>query len=214
MKAIQKTTAKSVTLMFLLFLMSLTPLKTQAQVTVGSLLDPARAALLELKTQQDASLTVANGVVHDKNITSTTGGFLLPRVKLVDPATMEPFILTTDPEWTSATSTIKLKLAGLMVYNLSTTPSGLIPGICVWDGSKWNTATPSLAISAQPKKFTFYENFVLKPEVIARLTVTASGGVAPLNYQWYQVTGSNIHVRVGTSLGTAGGANTEAYDPT
>ena len=68
-----------------------------AQVTVGSDISPSRATLLELKSQQTVGTITA--VTDAGNVTSTTGGFLLPRVKLVSTATLEPFITTTDPEY-------------------------------------------------------------------------------------------------------------------
>jgi uncharacterized protein (TIGR02145 family) len=180
----------------------------KAQVTVGSGITPTRAALLDLKDQQTTG-TVPS-VLDNANITSTTGGLLLPRVKLVSPTTMEPFIPVTDADWIANTNSIKEKLAGLLVYNL-TTSGILVSGICVWDGAKWTSVQPPLQPGTQPKAFTFYE---LGTEAPAALTFTASGGVAPIKYEWFRVTGSNIHVRVGTSLGMAAVGNNSYTPPT
>ena len=183
----------------------------QAQVTIGADIAPNSATLLDLKMQQLTG-TISN-VTDNVNVTSTTGGLLLPRVKLVSPTTMEPFIATTASEWVSNTNSIKQRLAGLMVYNLSNT-NGLLIGINVWDGSKWNSTQTPFYISTQPKAFTWYENFVLKLETIAPLTVAVSGGVAPITYQWYQVTSSNLHVRISSPVILGSGGTTATYTPT
>lgn len=110
----------------------------QGQVTIGSNNPPSKAALLDIK-DKDATNPIT--VTDDANITSTKGGLVLPRVKLVDPVTLEPFIPTTDTEWTSAaTSKIKEKHAGLMVYNL-TVNTNFAQGIYIWNGSKWVIAS-------------------------------------------------------------------------
>jgi len=115
-------------------LLSVTVLLNQvrAQVTIGSGIPPAKAALLEIKTQQpDAD-----------NVTSNTGGLGLPRVQLVDKYTLEPFIKKADPEWDTGTQEATKKgHAGLMVYNLrtnSSTGQSFSEGIYVWDGAQWN----------------------------------------------------------------------------
>ncbi|MDR2474781.1 MAG: hypothetical protein LBD45_02880 [Bacteroidales bacterium] len=98
-----------------------------AQVTIGADVEPQKAALLELATQQ------ADG----DNVTSTKGGLIIPRVKLVSATTLEPFIATTDPDWTNnATTKIKEKHAGLIVYNL-TANTTFSKGLYVWDGAEW-----------------------------------------------------------------------------
>ncbi len=101
-----------------------------AQVTIGSGDQPVRAALLDIKTQ------VADG----DNVTSKDGGLVLPRVKLENKNTLDPFINSaSDPEWNDAAKKAKLMKShtGLMVYNLST--SGVFePGIYIWDGIQWN----------------------------------------------------------------------------
>jgi hypothetical protein len=82
-----------------LLAMSLTTNTLYSQVTIGSDIAPTRAALLDLKMRQEATVT---GSFTDDNITSTTGGILLPRVKLINPNTLEPFIATSDNDWTDA----------------------------------------------------------------------------------------------------------------
>lgn len=120
----------------LVFLLTLTviTLTNHAQVTIGSSREPSNAALLELKTQDAINPAT---VTDDANITSTKGGFVLPRVKLKDLNTLEPFIPLSDQDWLNAsTSKIKEKHAGLMVYNINTA-SPFAQGIYTWDGGKW-----------------------------------------------------------------------------
>jgi hypothetical protein len=94
----------------------------RAQATIGSSLPPASHALLDLKEHQpDAS-----------NVTAAKG-LLLPRVKLVDEHTLQPFI-------TSATAADKKNATGLTVYNL-TTSGHFTPAIYVWNGDHWLQAS-------------------------------------------------------------------------
>jgi uncharacterized protein (TIGR02145 family) len=177
-----------------------TTLNLQAQVTIGSEIAPTKAALLELKTQQKNATDITS-VDDIDNVTSTTGGLLLPRVKLVSTTTMQPFIDPADPEWTSTSNKLKERLAGLMVYNLTTAGGVLYPGVWVWNGTQWVTSDINLSsiiyISEQPKAFTFYET---GEETPAPLVFTASGGESPFTYQWYRITGNNVHVRVAVPL--------------
>jgi uncharacterized protein (TIGR02145 family) len=174
-----------------------------AQVTVGSDITPSAATLLDLKSEQTAG-TLTNAM-DTKNITSRTGGLLLPRVKLVATSTLEPFL--TDAE---AGDSLKLRLAGLMVYNLTFTEDVFTQGVYTWDGTKWTTsqineiAALTVASGGQPKAFTFYEQGT---ETVQPLSFSVNGGKGSLSYQWYQITGTNIHVRVGTKIGTSPAIN-------
>lgn len=191
----------------------------QAQVTVGSDLPPHRTALLDIKTRQAAGKI--NTVGDDDNI-SATGGLLLPRVKLSSTNTLEPFVETTDPDWTDAEKQKKLRMSavGLMVYNIETLGDGnsIYPAVYTWDGEKWSTsqANPSkMEITEQPKAFSFYET---GEETLIPLKFGISGASGTITYQWYQLTGNNVHVRVGTKIGEPGaisgdGANTDSFTP-
>ena len=111
-----------------------------AQITIGMLKVPETAAIVDLKTQSsDASLI---SVSDNNNITSTTGGLLLPRVKLVSATTLQPFI-------TGADSQTNLRHAGLTVYNINDT--GFDVGIYVWNGSSWEkpATSPTTAIPGE-----------------------------------------------------------------
>lgn len=108
---------------FIILLLSLFyNLNVHAQVTVGTDEAPEKAALLQIKDQSaDAN-----------NVTATQGGFLLPRVQLVQSNELIPFIA-------SATQQERKLHEGLIVYNLTDNPdNGLEVGINYWDGEKWN----------------------------------------------------------------------------
>ncbi|MDR2498310.1 MAG: hypothetical protein LBD28_02595 [Tannerellaceae bacterium] len=114
-----------------------------AQVVVGSSNDPERAALLDLKTQSAKTDNISS-VTDDANVTSTKGGLVLPRVRLVNPSTLEPFISASDPDWANNSAKIREIHAGLSVYNL-TTNAGFIPGVYTWSGDQWILlATPTI----------------------------------------------------------------------
>jgi hypothetical protein len=193
-----------------------TTTKLSAQVTIGSEIPPTRAALLDLKTKQEATV---NGPIHPNNATSTSGGLLLPRVTLVSTNTMEPFIPTTDAEWMDAAKgpILKARLTGLMVYNLTNDPPSLYPGVWTWDGTHWVTsgvnAASILVVRTQPKPFTFYETGW---ETAVPLTFTVSGGTGSLSHQWYRITSNNVHVRVAEKItANAWGTNynTDSFTP-
>jgi hypothetical protein len=184
----------------------------QAQVTIGSEYAPTKAALLELKDRQAGTVT---SVSDPNNATSTSGGFLLPRVELASVSTLEPFISANDPDFKDDDQ-LKLKLAGLMVYNI-TNQGSLYPAVYTWNGLMWVTSQINASVSAidvQPQAFTFYET---GSETIQPLTFTV-GGSGTWSYQWYQLVGSNIHVRVATPVGESGtvtgtGADTKSFTP-
>ena len=113
----------------------------RAQLTVGMDKDPELAALLDLKTQQIDG--ILSSVSDDNNVTSTVGGLLLPRIKLISANSLQPFIVDADEQ-------INLRHAGLTVYNINTTDFEL--GIYVWNGSEWEkpaTSSTSTATSGE-----------------------------------------------------------------
>jgi hypothetical protein len=93
----------------------------QAQVVIGSLGNPERAALLQIK---DKEANPAGGA------TATTGGLLLPRVSLIHASDIT--VISTN-----VTTAKKEALTGLLVYNVNTSGE-LDEGIYEWDGSAWN----------------------------------------------------------------------------
>jgi hypothetical protein len=111
------------------------PFLASAQTTIGSGGPAARGALLELKTMEPAS--PAN-LTDNANVTSASGGLLLPRVKLTNPLTLDPLIPDADPDWLDAGVTkIKERHVGLTVYNL-TSSKDFKPGVYSWNGSRWS----------------------------------------------------------------------------
>ena len=97
------------------------PFAAMAQVTIGSLEAPERAALLNLKSHApDAD-----------NVTSGEGGLLLPRVELEDHHSLAPLIVNAD-------ANEKRNHIGLIVYNVTDDePAELAPGFYYWDGGEW-----------------------------------------------------------------------------
>jgi hypothetical protein len=118
---------KKIILISLICLVSTQILKSQ--VTVGSFNEPVKAALLDLKTKNADT----NNVTVENN---GRGGLVLPRVKLVDKTTLEPFISKTSDDWKKKESEMKKLHIGMMVYNLET-GKGFSPGIYVWEASGW-----------------------------------------------------------------------------
>jgi hypothetical protein len=188
-----------------------------SQVTVGSNIASTKGALLDLKTRQISGKPAAG--VDPNNYTASLGGggLLLPRVILEGTNSLKP--LLTDAE---ATDSLKYLLTGLMVYNIATVGSpvpSLYPSVYTWDGSQWKTSEANkvdiLTITTQPKTFSFNESG--STDSVKTLSVITSGGVGTLKYQWYQISGNNVHVRVGDSLvhgnDKANGSQTASYRP-
>ncbi|MDR2495722.1 MAG: hypothetical protein LBD21_01145 [Tannerellaceae bacterium] len=117
------------------------PYAAAAQVVIGSASDAGRAALLELKSQS-ADRDNISSVSDDANVTSTKGGLLLPRVRLVSPTTLEPFIPEANPDWAGNVAAIRETHAGLCVYNL-TSDAYFVPGVYSWTGDLWRLVASS-----------------------------------------------------------------------
>lgn len=93
-----------------------------AQVTIGLDEEPEKAALLQIKDQP----------ANADNITSTTGGFILPRVQLEKRKELIPF-------YEGASTQEKRLHTGLIVFNMKAVESeDLKAGIHYWDGGKWS----------------------------------------------------------------------------
>lgn len=105
-----------------------------SQVTIGMGEAPAKLALLQLKDQAaDAS-----------NVTGTKGGLVLPRVKLVDLNTLQPFMNSAETNYVNE----KILSVGMMVYNVNDLPaSSISPGVYCWNGQKWEMSTMPSAFS-------------------------------------------------------------------
>jgi hypothetical protein len=109
--------------------------KLNAQVTIGSLIDPEKASLLDIKDK----------AADSNNETANSGGLGLPRVRLVNRNTLEPFIPVSDQEWIDNSNKLKEHHAGLMVYNINVPPvednskadEMFRQGIYIWNGERW-----------------------------------------------------------------------------
>lgn len=124
---------KSIIISSLLLLFSVATL--QAQVSVGSVVEPESGMLLQIKNKE-----VTNPSTDNVTVDANGGGLLLSRVQLVNRETLEPFIKLADAEWnTSNREQTKIKHAGLMVYNIAES-ANFKQGIYVWDGETWTEA--------------------------------------------------------------------------
>lgn len=186
---------------FLFLLIILQTKQLQAQVTIGSGEAPTYGALLDLKTQQTGNVT---NVGDNANITSTNGGLLLPRVKLTTFTSLDPVVMGGD----ALPVGDKLKLAGLMVYNINAVAGTLYLGVYVWNGSAWaylvdSKVSSSMSVMAQPQAFSFYEKGTETPDALVFAVnppKAADGTIGTVSYQWYQLVGSNVHARVGQPI--------------
>ncbi|MDR0507023.1 MAG: hypothetical protein LBH32_09450 [Dysgonamonadaceae bacterium] len=106
------------------------------QATIGMTNAPQAAALLDLKSQESTG-TPLSSVTENNNVTSTLGGLLLPRVKLVSLTTLEPFITVGDLDQET-----RFRHAGLTVYNL-TDDASFDLGSYAWNGSSWEKSITS-----------------------------------------------------------------------
>ena len=149
----------------------------QAQVTIGSSTPPAKGALLEVK-DNDANATT--------NVTSESGGMVLPRVRLEDKATLQPFIKLTDAEWQTSNRDKTKKLhIGMIVYNLNTT-APFMEGLFCWNGEEWRRMDDSPAVKASISKLlctnasmspgNYTTNVALGDEVIVKVPYMGGNG--------------------------------------
>ena len=161
------------TLLLVVVAASMTSLQLRAQVTVGSDIPPAKAAILEIKTEQSA--TDPTTVDNINNITSAIGGggLGLPRVKLEEKDQLKPFIA-------SATGPERLRHAGLMVYNINISPNTVTDlnkkfklGVYVWDGAKW-----SLVGEGVGQRYFYLPSFNIKLNA-TKLNPVPGGPVVP-----------------------------------
>lgn len=131
------------TISFLLFIsLNLISIPTYAQVTIGSNLEPEKAAVLDIKEKAD----------KDGGPTVEKGGLILPRVNLEKKKQLYPFIRekgysasnydnasydpnVADPDYAKEKPAHK----GLIVYNLTENEEEeLCLGLNQWDGEEWN----------------------------------------------------------------------------
>lgn len=105
---------------------------TYAQVTIGLGEEPEKYATLQIKDVEQKTMGSPDAP------TAAKGGFLLPRVNLVDKNELQPFVAITEM---SSEEYLKAKKShtGLIVYNLVEDPvEDLCLGLNQWDGEQWN----------------------------------------------------------------------------
>jgi len=112
----------------------------QAQVTIGSDIQPEKAAILDIKSHQqltDGGPTTKEG----------GGGLLLSRVVLTDRYSLKPFFIKGETNY----DTQAKRHIGLTVYNIQddTNPS-FDEGLYIWDGIQW------AKITGKPRDKFFY----------------------------------------------------------
>ncbi|MDR2475355.1 MAG: fibrobacter succinogenes major paralogous domain-containing protein [Bacteroidales bacterium] len=93
-------------------------------------------------------------------------------------------------------------------------------GLYLFNGTKWRgncgIQPDWITVSNNVKSFTFYED--LQTGAVAPLTFSASGS-GIIEYQWFRIIGSNVHVRLaqritsGTGTGNGTGYNTATFTP-
>ncbi|HCO67212.1 MAG TPA: hypothetical protein DIT04_05575 [Dysgonomonas sp.] len=124
---------RCVLILFVLNVIVMATSRLYAQVTIGSDLEPAKAALLEIKTKDGGD---------QGDVSSTGGGILFPRVEIEDLSRLNVFSGIADSEINSEEQQKRHK--GLTVYNVgSNKQDGSInveAGIYTWDGGKWQKA--------------------------------------------------------------------------
>ena len=98
----------------------------QSQVTIGTLSQPLKGVLLDLK-ESDAS----NGDANSEK------GLMLPRVTLTNTKSLSPILSGEDLN----DATLISNYAGLIVYNVSTA-APFEKGLYSWDGTQWNLISP------------------------------------------------------------------------
>ena len=131
----------------------------RSQVTIGTLSEPAKGALLDLKQQDDLT-----------GNTNSSKGVMLPRVLLTDMNSLSPMLSGAD----LTDATLKLSHTGLVVYNVNTT-SPFQEGIYSWDGEKWNFCINTAVISANNGLTLSGETVKLGGSLTAPTTITTNG---------------------------------------
>lgn len=136
------STVKKIKLFLLGLILVFPYAENRAQVTIGMDSPPVTISLLQLKDQNP----------DENNVTSSTGGLVLPRVALVDVYSLEPFALPSEAEYQN----LKRESVGMVVYNVTVTAT-LNPGVHFWDGERWAgmastyTTNPNDPITPDPE---------------------------------------------------------------
>jgi hypothetical protein len=155
-----KTNLLKTTIVFAVLI--ITSLNVKAQVTIGSLNEPQKGILLELKTVEVTNPTSLTDP-DNETVDATGGGLGLPRVRLIDRNTLDPFIDSNNgQEWND---NAKLTHAGMVVYNIHVSDSTekrankiFSLGLYVWNGSEWS----KIKDNKNDKKFFYMPSFCIE----------------------------------------------------
>jgi uncharacterized protein (TIGR02145 family) len=193
---ISRGVARNASTAALTIILAMSATTLRAQVHVGDLASPK--ATLE---------------VTGKATDTTAPGVICPRLTLTQlnsPAVKSLYGADQKGALVYITSVSGSTVAG---YSDQVTCVGYI----WWDGVKWISLCAAteyyIEAKTQPKAFTFYEKGT---ETVDNLTFTAiTNGAAP-TYQWYKITGSNVHVRIAEKCTATDGSgyNTNSFKPT
>jgi len=165
-----------------------------AQVTVGSQ-EPAKAAL---------------DVVAGKLGSTTADGIIAPQLTLSE-LNAQKDLYTADQIGAFVYIT---DISGVTVAGYS--DEIICTGFAYWNGVNWvgdcAVAKTFASITTQPQAFNFYEQGTENIEPL----VFGAGGSSTMTYQWYKITGSNIHVRIAVPCTASDGTgfNTAFFTPT
>ncbi|MDR1653510.1 MAG: hypothetical protein LBS01_07695 [Prevotellaceae bacterium] len=151
-------------------------------------------------------------VVAGKTDASTAEGLTAPRLKLSElNAKQAKYTADHTGAMVYITAVDETSISG---YSDQITCTGFV----YWNGTHWvgdcAVAKTYAAALTQPKAFTFYEN----PEGndVPVPLVFGAGGSSAMTYQWYKITGNNVHVRIAQKCtGSDGtGVTTNSFTPT
>lgn len=188
--------------LFLLALISLSSCTIYAQVTIGSDNAPVEKALLEIKDKNSAT---------PGGETSTTGGFLLPRVSLTKKTELYPFYLASAATTPDYETKQKPNHKGLLVYNIKPDlTEDLIEGLYIWDGEKWLSLSEVIITGDNGVNITNDSNVRLGGELVEQTTITLDGnqlkfdvtsGKLTINDKEFVVINSKIGIGTDNPLG-------------
>jgi len=143
--------------LLVLFLCIFSTIPAKSQVTIGSLIEPLKGTLLDLKESEEE-----NGNENSE------GGLILPRVFLTNMSSLSPMLTGAE----LADASLKPKYTGLIVYNVNTS-SSFEKGLYVWDGTKWNilNSIPVDDVTALNGIHLSGKNFELGGDLIENTTI-------------------------------------------
>jgi len=169
-------------------------LSMNAQVTIGSE-EPPKATL---------------EVVAGKSGSGVVNGIIAPRLTLAE-LNARKDLYTSDQTGAFVYIT---DVSGVTITGYS--DQIICTGFAYWNGVNWvgDCAIPKTfaSITTQPQAFSFYEQGT---ETIDPL-VFGAGGSSTMTYQWYKITGSNIHVPIAAPCTASDGTgfNNASFTPT